>query len=67
VTQNNTFAIVFSEEVPVRNEPNLRGNELFLLHEGTKVKVLSTFQDWIKLELANGSTGWMQTSEVKKL
>lgn len=67
VTLNNNYAIVFSEEVPVRNEPNLRGNELFLLHEGTKVKVLSTFQDWIQLELANGSTGWINKSSLKVL
>jgi len=67
VTQNNEFAIVFAEEVPVRNEPNLRGNELFQLHEGTKVQILNTFQDWVQLELANGSTGWMDKSSVKFL
>jgi tetratricopeptide (TPR) repeat protein len=67
VTQNNTYAIVFSEEVPVRNEPNLRGNELFLLHEGTKVQILNTFQDWVQLELVNGSKGWMDKSSIKFL
>lgn len=67
VNQNKEFAIVFVEEVPVRNEPNLRGNELFLLHEGSKVQILNTFQDWIQLELANGSTGWMDKSSVKFL
>ncbi|TXD95604.1 tetratricopeptide repeat protein [Gillisia hiemivivida] len=66
-TQNREFAIVFAEEVPVRNEPNLRGNELFMLHEGTKVQILNTFQDWVQLELANGSTGWMDKSSVKFL
>tara|TARA_R100000935_G_scaffold58661_1_gene96840 strand:+ start:514 stop:1218 length:705 start_codon:yes stop_codon:yes gene_type:complete len=67
VTQNEEFAIVFAEEVPVRNEPNLRGEELFLLHEGTKVQILSTFQDWVQLELANGSTGWLDKSSIKFL
>lgn len=67
VTQSKEFAIVFTEEVPVRNEPNLRGNELFLLHEGTKVKVVSAFQDWIQLELANGSSGWADKSSLKFL
>jgi tetratricopeptide (TPR) repeat protein len=66
-TQNREFAIVFAEEVPVRNEPNLRGNELFMLHEGTKVQILNTFQDWVQLELVNGSTGWMDKSSVKFL
>jgi len=67
VAQSKEFAIVFAEEVPVRNEPNLRGNELFLLHEGTKVQILSRFQDWVQLELANGSTGWMDKSSIKFL
>lgn len=67
VAQSKEFAIVFAEEVPVRNEPNLRGNELFLLHEGTKVQILNTFQDWVQLELANGSTGWMDKSSIKFL
>ncbi len=65
VTENNEFAIVFAEEVVIRNEPNPRGNELFLLHEGTKVQILSTFQDWVQLELANGSRGWTTKSSLK--
>ncbi len=64
---NSNYAIVFSEQVSVRNEPNQRGTELFLLHEGTKVVVLSTFQDWMQLELANGSTGWTVKSSLKFL
>tara|TARA_R100000935_G_scaffold57501_1_gene91564 strand:+ start:1015 stop:1761 length:747 start_codon:yes stop_codon:yes gene_type:complete len=64
---NTNLAIVFAEEISVRNEPNQRGTELFLLHEGTKVEVLNTFQDWIQLELANGTTGWTNKSSLKFL
>lgn len=64
---NSNFAIVFSEEISVRNEPNLRGAEVFLLHEGTKVEVLNSFQEWVQLELANGSTGWTNKSALKFL
>lgn len=65
--QNSQYAIIFAEEVPVRSEPNLRSDELFLLHEGTKLKVLETFQDWIKLELSNGAQGWIIKKEVRIL
>ncbi|CAM4080319.1 tetratricopeptide repeat protein [Gillisia limnaea] len=65
--QNSQYAIIFSEEVPVRSEPNLRSDELFLLHEGTKLKVLETFQDWIMLELSNGAQGWITKNEVRFL
>jgi len=65
--KNLQFAVIFSEEAVVRNEPTLRGNEILTLHEGTKVKILETFQNWIKFELANDIQGWMDKSDVKLL
>jgi tetratricopeptide (TPR) repeat protein len=65
--KNSQFAIIFSEEATVRNEPSLRGSEILTLHEGTKVKVLETFQNWIKFELANEIQGWMDKSAVRFL
>lgn len=62
---NNDYAIIFSQEAPVREEPTLRSSESFYLHEGTKIKVLETYQNWIKFELPNGLQGWMDESEVK--
>lgn len=65
--ENNQFGIVFAEEATVKNEPNTRSDELFLLHEGTKFEVLETYQDWIKLELANGVQGWIDKNDVRLL
>lgn len=65
--ESSNFAVVFAEEAPVRSEPNLRSDELFLLHEGTKVEVLETFQDWVRLELANGAVGWIDKNDVRFL
>lgn len=65
--KNSKFAIIFSEEAIVRNEPTLRSNEILTLHEGTKVKILETFQNWIKFELANEIQGWMDKSDVRFL
>lgn len=65
--ESQDFAIIFSEEVEVRNEPNSRGSEAFILHEGTKVEVLENFQEWSKIELANGNQGWMLQESFKRL
>ncbi len=65
--ESSNFAVVFAEEAPVRSEPNLRSDELFLLNEGTKIEVLETFQDWIRLELANGAVGWIDKNDVRLL
>lgn len=62
---NNNYAIVFSQEAPVREEPTLRSNETFVLHEGTRIRILETYQDWIKFQLANGLQGWMEKSDAR--
>ncbi|MCM4154888.1 tetratricopeptide repeat protein [Gramella sp. AN32] len=65
--EDNEFAIVFSEEAEVRDEPNLRGNASFTLHEGTKARLLEDYQQWYKIELANGAQGWIDREHIRKL
>ena len=60
-------AIVFSEELIVKSEPNNRSSQAFLLHEGTKVYVLDELDDWKKIELKDGKTGWVPSNEIKLL
>ena len=64
---NNNYAIVFAEEAGVRSEPNLRGEPAFLLHEGTKAKLLEKYQEWYKIEIADGKQGWMLKENLKEL
>jgi len=65
--QKDNPAIVFSKESQVKSEPNLRSDEVFTLHEGTKVQVLEGVKDWNKIKLANGKTGWILTKDIKAL
>ena len=60
-------AIVFSQECLVKSEPNNRSSEVFLLHEGTKVRVLDALEDFKKIELADGKIGWVHQDEIKML
>lgn len=60
-------AIVFAQESLVKSEPNLRSNEAFKLHEGTKVQILDTVNNWKKIRLADGKTGWIPESDIKML
>ncbi len=64
---NNNYAIVFAEEAGVRSEPNLRGEPSFLLHEGTKAKLLENYQEWYKIEIADGKQGWTLKENLKEL
>ncbi|MBT8295607.1 MAG: tetratricopeptide repeat protein [Gramella sp.] len=63
----NQYAIIFEEEIEVRDEPNLRGDASFELHEGTKARVLEDYQEWSRIELANGAQGWIKSSTIKRL
>lgn len=65
--QESTYAIIFSEQVEVKSEPSPRAGEAFLLHEGAKVKITENFQEWVEIELPNGSRGWISQNDLKRL
>lgn len=65
--QANTYAIVFEEEVSVKSEPNNSSSNAFLLHAGTKVEVLDSFNTFVKIALADGREGWITEKAIKQL
>ena len=50
--------IVLVQAVSVKSSPDSAGNDLFILHEGTKVDVLSTYDGWMEIMIADGNKGW---------
>ncbi|CAM1351107.1 SH3 domain-containing protein [Tenacibaculum insulae] len=66
-SKNNIEAIIFAEEIEIKNAPTKDADEIFTLHEGTKVKVLDTVDDWKKIKLVDGKTGWLLSENVKIL
>lgn len=60
-------AIVFANEVVIKSEPNVRSQEVFKLHEGTKLNVLEELNDWKKIRIADGKTGWLPSKDIKLL
>ena len=64
---NHKYAIIYSYQTDLKTEPNNRSETLFMLHEGTKVKVLENYNNWIKIQLSNGQIGFLQLIDVKIL
>ena len=58
-------AIVFAQESRVKAEANKTSEEVFRLHEGTKVQVLESYKDWRKIQLSDNSTGWIPSADIK--
>lgn len=66
--QKDQPAIVFAQESNVKSEPNLRSEGVFDLHEGTKVQIIELYKEnWAKIKLADGETGWIPIEDIKAL
>ncbi|MBT8246103.1 MAG: tetratricopeptide repeat protein [Winogradskyella sp.] len=65
--KKNNPAIVFAQETRVKADPNKTSEELFRLHEGTKVQVLEAYNNWYKIEIADKTTGWIPSEDIKTL
>ena len=65
--QKDQPAIVFAEATEIKVEPKLNSNTAFTLHAGTKVQILETDGDWLRISIANGKDGWIPISDLKKL
>lgn len=60
-------AIVFAQESRVKAEANKTSEEVFRLHEGTKINVIETYDDWYKIQLSDNSTGWIPSQDIQLL
>jgi tetratricopeptide (TPR) repeat protein len=51
----------------VKSAPETSGADLYLLHEGTKLKVLDEIGGWRKVKLADGKTGWLEEASMEDI
>lgn len=69
--QKNDFkasdkAIVTAPVVSVRNSPTgSSAKDLFVLHEGTKVRVKDKVGDYCDIVISDGRQGWVRSSEIE--
>jgi tetratricopeptide (TPR) repeat protein len=64
---NSHEAIVISPVVTCLAAPQPGSTELFVVHSGTKVKVLGSDGEWYKIELLDGKQGWAPQRDVEKI
>jgi tetratricopeptide (TPR) repeat protein len=60
-------AIVFSNSTSVKSEPVVASKNLFVIHEGTKVDILESNSNWMRVKLLNGNEGWILAGDVKTI
>ncbi len=64
---NEKPAIVFADVTEVKSEPQNAGTAIFVLHEGTKVFVQEKLENWKKVQLTDGTEGWIDANAIKEV
>ncbi len=65
--KNNREAIIFATEAEVMNAPTTTSETYFELHEGTKVTVLESLDNWKKIRIADGKIGWIEEKDLREI
>jgi len=65
--KTNKYAIIFAQESDVKSAPTLSSEVSFELHEGTKVLILESLDNWKKIKIDDGKIGWMVADDLKEL
>ena len=65
--ESSQYGIILSPTVSVVSEPSLSGTEVFIIHEGTKVKINRSLDGWMEISLADGKTGWLKSDVLESI
>jgi tetratricopeptide (TPR) repeat protein len=58
-------AIVMKTVASVKSSPDSGGKDVFMLHEGTKVKVIDEIAPWKRIVLSDGRDGWISSDNIE--
>lgn len=66
-TKNQKEAIVFTPSIKAKSSPSPNSVDLFVIHDGTKVRIMDHVDGWVKIKISNGSIGWLPEASVKTI
>lgn len=64
---NSNEAVLMVTNSYVKSAPDDNGNNVFLLHEGTKFRLLDKVGEWHKIKLADGKIGWLENNSFARI
>ena len=65
--KNTRTAIIFEQLAQVKSAPTKSSEVNFELHEGTKVSILESLDNWLKIKISDGKTGWINEDALREL
>lgn len=60
-------AVVMSSSVSVKSSPDRSATDLFVLHEGTTLRVVGTLDEWSEVIIADGKKGWVESAKIEQI
>ena len=60
-------AVIFKPSIDLMSEPTENSSVSFVLHEGTKVKILDETELWYEIRFGDGKIGWLQKEFVETI
>lgn len=64
---NSPDAVIMSTAAPVKSSPDNASKDIFILHEGTKVRIVSTLGQWREIEITDGNKGWITETAIETI
>lgn len=64
--QSRREAIIMAGIVNAKASPDRSGTDLFVLHEGTKVRITDRLTDWVEIEVGNNK-GWIPAKAAERI
>jgi len=64
--QNQHFGVLVIDNAYVKSAPQT-GEDLFIIHEGTKAKIEEHFNDWVKVRFPDGNSGWLEIEGFEEI
>ena len=58
-------AVVMSSSVSVKSSPDNSATDLFVLHEGTTVRITGRLDEWCEIVIADGKKGWVRSRQIE--
>ena len=64
---DDSYAVIFSPVVTVKGSPDDNGTDLFIIHEGLKVKVIDQIGSWNRIVIGDGNQGWIPAETMERI
>jgi hypothetical protein len=64
---NEKPAIIFAEKIEIRSKPQNGSAVVVMLHEGAKLYVQEKVDNWKKVQLTDGTEGWIESNAIREV